>query len=74
MIRGFAVGLIIGVMVGTYSSIYLTSNMLMVLGISKEDLALPINEGKYPQSVTGRKSVSAAGAWPLRSMLSLPLP
>jgi preprotein translocase subunit SecF len=50
MIRGFAVGLIIGVMVGTYSSIYLTSNMLMVLGISKEDLALPINEGKDPDS------------------------
>ncbi len=50
LIRGFAVGLIIGVLVGTYSSIYVASNMLMVLGISKEDLALPIKEGEDPDS------------------------
>lgn len=45
LIRGFALGLIIGVIIGTYSSIYIAANMLMVLKISKEDLALPIKEG-----------------------------
>ena len=45
LIRGFAIGLIIGVVIGTYSSIYIAANMLMVLKISKEDLALPIKEG-----------------------------
>jgi preprotein translocase subunit SecF len=45
LIRGFAIGLIIGVFVGTYSSIYIAANVLMALGISKEDLALPIKEG-----------------------------
>lgn len=45
LIRGFAIGLIIGVLVGTYSSIYIAANMLMILGISKEDLAIPVKEG-----------------------------
>ena len=45
LIRGFALGLIIGVIIGTYSSIYIAANMLMVLKISKDDLALPIKEG-----------------------------
>ena len=42
LIRGFAIGLIIGVVIGTYSSIYIAANMLMVLKISKEDLALSL--------------------------------
>ena len=45
LIRGFAIGLIIGVLVGTYSSIYIAANMLMILGISKDDLAIPVKEG-----------------------------
>jgi preprotein translocase subunit SecF len=45
LIRGFAIGLIIGVLVGTYSSIYIAANMLMIMGISKEDLAIPVKEG-----------------------------
>lgn len=44
LIRGFAIGLIIGVLVGTYSSIYIAANMLMILNISVEDLALPVKE------------------------------
>lgn len=44
LIRGFAIGLIIGVVVGTYSSIYIAANVLLVLNISKEDLAIPIKE------------------------------
>jgi len=45
LIRGFAIGLIIGVCVGTYSSIYIAANVLVALNISKEDLAVPIKEG-----------------------------
>jgi len=44
LIRGFAIALIIGVFVGTYSSIYVASNMLMVLGIRREDLVVPERE------------------------------
>ncbi len=45
LIRNFAVALIIGIIVGTYSSIYIAANVLLVLNISKEDLALPVKEG-----------------------------
>ncbi len=45
MIHGFALALIVGVVVGTYSSIYVAANSLLLLGISKEDLMLPIKEG-----------------------------
>lgn len=45
-IRGFATALTIGVVVGTYSSIYVAASMLLALGISKEDLTLPEKEGQ----------------------------
>nr|MCS5582806.1 protein translocase subunit SecF [Pseudomonadales bacterium] len=55
LISGFAIGLIIGVIVGTYSSIYVASNMLILLGISQEDLAIPEKEGADdPDLMTGR--------------------
>jgi preprotein translocase subunit SecF len=41
MIRMFALALLIGVVVGTYSSIYITANVLMALGLNKLDLARP---------------------------------
>jgi preprotein translocase subunit SecF len=45
MIHGFAVALIVGVMIGTYSSIYVAANTLLLLGVSKEDLMIPVREG-----------------------------
>ncbi len=45
MIFGFAIALLVGVAVGTYSSIYISATTLLALGISKEDLAVPIKEG-----------------------------
>jgi len=45
MINGFAVALIVGVIVGTYSSIFVASNLLITLRVSKEDLILPVKEG-----------------------------
>lgn len=44
LIHGFALALIMGVLVGTYSSIYVAANVLLLLGISKEDLIIPPKE------------------------------
>lgn len=38
LIHGFAIALLIGVLVGTYSSIYVAANVLIMMNISKEDL------------------------------------
>ena len=45
IIRGFSLALIIGVLIGTYSSIYVVANMLMSLTLTQEDLAVPEPEG-----------------------------
>jgi preprotein translocase subunit SecF len=45
LIRGFSLALIVGVFVGTYSSIYVAANVLLLMGISKADLMLPVKEG-----------------------------
>ena len=44
-IAGFATALAIGVLVGTYSSIYIAANALLALGVSRQDMALPEKEG-----------------------------
>ena len=44
LIRGFALALSIGVIIGTYSSIYVAANMLLLLRINREDLILPKKE------------------------------
>ena len=45
MIFGFAVALLVGVSVGTYSSIYVAATTLLQLGVSKEDVMIPEREG-----------------------------
>ena len=45
IIHGFATGLIIGVIVGTYSSVFVAANILLSLDISQDDLAIPVVEG-----------------------------
>ena len=45
MIFGFAVALLVGVAVGTYSSIYVAATTLLQLGVSKEDVMIPEKEG-----------------------------
>ena len=42
MINGFAIALLVGVVVGTYSSIYVAANLLLTLGVSKDDLMMPL--------------------------------
>jgi preprotein translocase subunit SecF len=43
--RGFAIALIIGVVVGTYSSIYIASNIILLMKVTKDDLMIPVKEG-----------------------------
>ncbi len=38
MIKGFATALTVGIVIGTYSSIYVAANVLLYMNISKEDL------------------------------------
>jgi len=45
IIHGFALALIIGVVVGTYSSIYVASTAVLMLGISKADMMPVKREG-----------------------------
>ena len=45
-IRGFAAALTIGVIVGTYSSIFVAANVLLLLNIQREDLLVPEKESR----------------------------
>ena len=45
LIHGFATALIIGIVVGTYSSIYIASSSALMLGVSKADLMPVQKEG-----------------------------
>ncbi len=49
-IRGFAMALSIGVVVGTYSSIYVAANVLLAMNISREDLVIPAKENADPET------------------------
>ncbi len=49
-IRGFAMALTIGIVVGTYSSIYVAANVLVLMKISREDLLVPEKEGEEPET------------------------
>ncbi len=46
IIRGFSQALIVGVVVGTYSSIYVASALVLMLGVSKADLMPTEKEGE----------------------------
>ena len=45
IIHNFAIALLVGVVVGTYSSIFIASPIVLALGIRKEDLMVPEKEG-----------------------------
>ncbi len=46
IIHGFSLALVVGVVVGTYSSIYVASTTALALGVSREDLMTRKGEGK----------------------------
>ncbi len=52
IIHGFATALIIGVLVGTYSSIFVASPVVLALGISREDMMPVKKEGAEQESLT----------------------
>ena len=45
IIHNFSIALLFGVVFGTYSSIFIASPMALILGISAEDLMIPVKEG-----------------------------
>ncbi|MCK4493678.1 MAG: protein translocase subunit SecF [Methylococcales bacterium] len=45
IIHNFALALLVGVGIGTYSSIFIASPVVLSLGITKEDLMVPVAEG-----------------------------
>jgi len=45
LIHNFSLALIVGIVVGTYSSIYVAVNMIMLMRVTKEDLMPPVKEG-----------------------------
>ena len=46
LIHNFAIALMVGVLIGTYSSIYVASNILLTLDLKREDLLAPEKEGE----------------------------
>jgi len=44
IIHGFATALIVGVVVGTYSSVYVAGTVALALGVSKQDLMPPVKK------------------------------
>jgi len=44
VVHGFSLSLIVGVVAGTYSSVYIAANLLVMLGMSREDLLTPEKE------------------------------
>lgn len=44
-IKGFAIALTLGIVVGTYSSVYIASSLLLRFNVSKEDLMTQVKEG-----------------------------
>jgi len=46
MIHGFATALIVGVLIGTYSSVYVAAEVLLYMHITREDLMPPVKEGE----------------------------
>ncbi|GAB3283754.1 protein translocase subunit SecF [Parahaliea aestuarii] len=50
MILGFATALLVGICVGTYSSIFIASSLLQTLGVSRQDLLPPALENDEGES------------------------
>ncbi|WP_297808949.1 protein translocase subunit SecF [uncultured Methylophaga sp.] len=44
VIHAFSIALLFGIIIGTYSSIYIASNTILAMGVSKEDLLPPVKE------------------------------
>jgi preprotein translocase subunit SecF len=45
IIHNFSIALLVGIVIGTYSSICIASPIVLVLGITQQDLMAPVKEG-----------------------------
>lgn len=45
IIHNFSIALLVGIFIGTYSSIYVAAPAVLALGVSQEDLMAPVKEG-----------------------------
>jgi preprotein translocase subunit SecF len=54
IIHGFALALIVGIVIGTYSSIYVASTAALMLGLSKADLMPVEKEGEGAETIDNR--------------------
>ena len=45
-LRGFSLALLIGIFVGTYSSIYVAANVALMMKVTREDFLPPVREGE----------------------------
>lgn len=45
IIHNFSIALLVGILIGTYSSIYVASPVVLALGITQQDLMVPVKEG-----------------------------
>jgi preprotein translocase subunit SecF len=52
MLFGFSVAMIVGIVMGTYSSIYVASAAALLMGATKEDLIVPAKEGVAQDDLT----------------------
>ena len=52
MIFGFAITLLVGITIGTYSSIYVASALVLMMGVTKDDLIPPAKEGIEQDNLT----------------------
>lgn len=43
-VRGFCIAMTVGIVAGTYSTVYIASALLLVMNVSREDVALPVKE------------------------------
>lgn len=57
LIRNFSIALIAGVIVGTYSSVYVAANVLMVLKVCKEDLIVVEKEGENLEDLSNIQNI-----------------
>ena len=59
-VRGFSLGLIIGVLIGTYSSLYIVTTILISLNLSQEDMACLLYTSPSPRDNTTSRMPSSA--------------
>lgn len=50
-IKAFAISMMVGVVVGTYTSLHISCNFLIYLKVGKDDLIIPVKEGEQESSI-----------------------